>query len=48
MTRGEAALYRELARLGAVFHWPLAELLDLEHATRDRFLRMASELDLER
>lgn len=45
MTRGEEALFRELAQLGAVFHWPLSELLDLEHTTRARFLRAARELD---
>lgn len=47
MTRGEAALYRELAQLGATYHWPLSELLDLEHATRARFLNAASELGLD-
>lgn len=46
MTRGEDALYRELALLGATYHWPLGELLDLEHATRARFLRAAHDLDL--
>ena len=44
MTYGEDAIYRELAELGAACHWPLAELLDLEHATRSRFLRAARDL----
>ena len=47
MTRGEEVLYRELAQLGATYHWPLGELLDLEHATRTRFLRAAAELGLD-
>lgn len=47
MTRAEAVLYRELAQLGATYHWPLSELLDLEHATRARFLGAAAELGLD-
>lgn len=46
MTCGDEVLYRELAQLGAVYHWPLSELLDLEHAMRRRFLRAAHEMEL--
>lgn len=46
MTYGEDVLFRELAVLGATYHWSLNETLDLEHATRQRFLRTASELGL--
>ena len=48
MTYGEAALYDELAFVGAHYHWPLSEILDLEHATRARFIRAAGELGLTR
>ena len=44
MTYGEQALWDELAVVGANFHWSLAEVLDLEHATRLRFVRAAREL----
>lgn len=46
MTRGEDELYRELAQLGATYHWPLSELLDLEHATRARFLRAVDDVGM--
>lgn len=48
MINGEDVLFRELAELGAMYHWPLSELLDLEHATRARFLRSARELGADR
>jgi hypothetical protein len=31
-------LYEELAYIAFHFHWPLQELLDLEHAERGRFV----------
>jgi hypothetical protein len=31
-------LYEELAYVAYHFHWPLTELLDLEHAERGRFV----------
>ena len=34
VTYGEEALWDELAFVGAHYHWSLAEILDLEHATR--------------
>ena len=48
MTYGEDALYHELAFVAAHYHWSLAELLDLEHATRARFIRAIHELGLGR
>ena len=35
VTYDEDALYDELAFVGAHYHWSLAEILDLEHATQD-------------
>ncbi len=34
-------LYAEMARLAHHFHWPLDELLDLEHRDRRRFIAEA-------
>ncbi len=48
MTRDEGALYDELAFVGAHYHWSLAEILDLEHATRARFIRAVGDLGLAR
>ena len=48
MTRDEASLYEEVAFVGAHYHWSLAEILDLEHATRARFIRAVGELGLAR
>lgn len=38
MTATDDRLFAELALLGRHVHWPLTELLDLEHATRRRLL----------
>jgi hypothetical protein len=35
-------LYQEIAYVAYHFHWPLSELLDLEHAERRRYV---SEID---
>jgi hypothetical protein len=48
VTYGEQALWNELAVVGANYHWSLGEALDLEHATRARFVRAARELGLGR
>jgi hypothetical protein len=48
VTYGERGLWDELAIVGAHFHWSLHEVLDLEHATRVRFVRAVSELGLRR
>ena len=37
-------LLGETARLAYHLHWPLANILDLEHADRRRFLREADAL----
>jgi hypothetical protein len=37
-------LFAEVAFLADRFHWPLEELLDLEHADRRRFLGEARRL----
>ena len=48
MTSDEDVLYHELAVVAAYYHWPLGELLDLEHATRRRFIRAIDDLDVRR
>ena len=48
MTYGEQALWDEVAVVGANYHWSLADVIDLEHATRLRFVRAARELGLGR
>jgi hypothetical protein len=48
VTRGEDVLYQEIAFVAAHYHWSLAEVLDLEHATRARFIRAAGDLGLAR
>ena len=48
MTYGEQALWDELAVIGAHYHWSLNEALDLEHATRVRFIRAIRDLGLAR
>jgi len=42
VTYASDRLYREIAYVAYHFHWPLSELLDLEHAERRRFV---SEID---
>jgi hypothetical protein len=41
-------LFAEVARLAHLLHWPLNELLDLEHADRRQFLEHASAVAAER
>jgi len=48
VTYGEQALWDELAVVGANYHWSLAEVLDLEHATRVRFVHAARQLGVGR
>ncbi len=38
MTYATDALLEEVAYVAHHFHWPLAEILDLEHPLRHRFL----------
>jgi hypothetical protein len=42
VTYASDQLYEELAYVAYHFHWPLQELLDLEHQVR---LRYAAEID---
>ncbi len=37
MTYAPDRLYEEVAYIAYHFHWPLGDLLDLEHAERRRF-----------
>lgn len=41
----ERALWDEIAYLAYHLHWPLDELLDLEHADRVRLIRAVSDLN---
>ncbi|MET0864801.1 MAG: DUF6760 family protein [Nakamurella sp.] len=41
MTYAPDRIYQEVAYIAFHFHWPLDDLLDLEHAERQRF---ASEI----
>ena len=38
MTYGEDRLFEELAYVAYHFHWPLEEIVDLEHPLRQRFV----------
>lgn len=38
MTYAVERLHEEIAYVAYHFHWPLTEILDLEHATRLRFV----------
>jgi hypothetical protein len=48
VTCDEDALYLELAFVAAHCHWPLSELLDLEHATRARFIQAINDMGIGR
>ena len=39
MTYAIDRLHQEIAYVAYHFHWPLSELLDLEHADRRRFVQ---------
>ena len=45
MTYATDRLYEELAYLAFHFHWPLDDLLDLEHAERRRFADEVGKLN---
>jgi Family of unknown function (DUF6760) len=40
-------IYREVAYIAYYFHWPLAEILDLDHAERRRWCREISRINEE-
>jgi hypothetical protein len=48
VTYGRDALYDEVAYVAYHFHWPLDEILDLEHGLRQRFLSAIRELERSR
>jgi hypothetical protein len=39
------ALYEEVAYVAYHFHWPLGEILDLEHAERHRWVAEISKIN---
>jgi hypothetical protein len=39
VTSATDQLYKEVAFVAFHFHWPLDQILDLEHLTRRRFVR---------
>ncbi|WP_169333323.1 DUF6760 family protein [Nocardia testacea] len=44
MTYGTERLYEEVAYVAYHLHWSLDQLLDLEHADRQRYLRLVRNL----
>ena len=44
MTYGADLLYEEVSYLAYHLHWPLDDLLDLEHADRRRYLQLIRRL----
>jgi len=38
-------LYEEVAYVAYHFHWPLNEILELEHPTRQRFIEEISQIN---
>lgn len=44
MTYGADLLHQEVSYLAYHLHWPLAQLLDLEHADRRRYVRLVQDL----
>ncbi|WP_198533815.1 DUF6760 family protein [Streptomyces odonnellii] len=45
MTYATERLYEEVAYLAYHFHWPLDELLDLEHRERQRYVEQIARLN---
>jgi len=44
VTSAADRLYQEVAFVAFHFHWPLDDILDLEHTTRRRFVREIQRL----
>lgn len=44
MTYGTDLLYEEVSYIAFHLHWPLGDLLDLEHADRRRYVRLIQRL----
>ena len=45
MTSDPARLFEEVAYVAYHFHWPLDDILDLEHAERRRFVGEIAKLN---
>ena len=45
MTYAADRLYEEVSYVAYHFHWPLAEILDLEHPDRQRFVAEIGRLN---
>lgn len=45
MTYGAERVLEEVSYVAYHFHWPLGEILDLEHADRQRFVAEISRLN---
>ena len=45
MTYGADRIYREVSYVAYHFHWPLDDLLDLEHRERLRYVDEIAELN---
>lgn len=45
MTYAADRLYEEVAYVAYHFHWPMNEILDMEHATRQRFVREIASIN---
>ena len=45
MTYAADRLYEEVAYVAYHFHWSMSEILDLEHATRQRFVQEIAKIN---
>ena len=45
MTCGADLLYEEVSYIAYHLHWPLEDLLDLEHADRRRYVQLIQRLN---
>ena len=45
MTYAIDRLYEEVAYVAYHFHWPLDEILELEHSTRQRFIEEIGQIN---
>ena len=45
MTYGADLLYEEVSYIAYHLHWPLEDLLDLEHADRRRYVQLIQRLN---
>lgn len=45
MTYAVERLYREVAYVAYHFHWSLAEILDLEHPERQRYVAQIADIN---